>query len=127
MDVWLKKNSYRYLHPTDNSHQAGDRAMLVRRTLRYDSLWIGDQFYNPLRPNEPMWETWTLLAALAVQTTRIRMGTLVTNFIYRNPALVASQTLTVDHLSSGRLELGLGAGFSPQDHPMTRSEAWESG
>jgi alkanesulfonate monooxygenase SsuD/methylene tetrahydromethanopterin reductase-like flavin-dependent oxidoreductase (luciferase family) len=51
---------------------------------------------------------------------------LVTNFIYRNPALVASQALTLDHLSNGRLELGLGAGFSPQDHLMTGSEAWES-
>jgi len=93
--------------------------------LGYDSLWIGDQFYNTLRQNGLMWEAWTLLAAIAGQTTHIRLGTLVTNFIYRNPALVASQALTVDHLSYGRLELGLGAGFSPQDHPMTGSEAWE--
>jgi alkanesulfonate monooxygenase SsuD/methylene tetrahydromethanopterin reductase-like flavin-dependent oxidoreductase (luciferase family) len=93
--------------------------------LGYDSVWIGDQFYNPLRLNDPMWEAWTFLAALATQTARIRLGTLVTNFIYRNPALVASQALTVDHISNGRLELGLGAGFSPKDHPMTGSEAWE--
>ncbi len=93
--------------------------------LGYDSVWIADQFYNPLRLGDPMWEAWTLLAAVAAQTAQIRLGTLVTNFIYRNPALVASQALTVDHLSNGRLELGLGAGFSPKDHPMTGSEAWQ--
>jgi alkanesulfonate monooxygenase SsuD/methylene tetrahydromethanopterin reductase-like flavin-dependent oxidoreductase (luciferase family) len=93
--------------------------------LGYDSVWIGDQFYNPLRLHDPMWEAWTLLAALATQTNRIHLGTLVTVFIYRNPALVASQALTVDHISGGRLELGLGAGFSPEDHRMTGSEAWE--
>jgi len=95
--------------------------------LGYDSLWIGDQFYNPLRSGDPMWEAWTLLAAIATQTSRIRIGTLVTNFIYRNPTLVASQALTVDHLSNGRLELGLGAGFNPKDHSMTGSESWEPG
>jgi len=93
--------------------------------LGYDSVWIADQFYNPLRLGDPMWEAWTLLAAVATQTTHIRLGTLVTNFIYRNPAIVASQALTVDHISNGRLELGFGAGFSPKDHPMTGSEAWE--
>jgi alkanesulfonate monooxygenase SsuD/methylene tetrahydromethanopterin reductase-like flavin-dependent oxidoreductase (luciferase family) len=93
--------------------------------LGYDSVWIADQFYNPLRLHDPMWEAWTLLAAVATQTINIRLGTLVTNFIYRNPALVASQALTVDHISNGRLELGLGAGFSPTDHLMTGSEAWE--
>lgn len=93
--------------------------------IGYDNVWIDDQFYNPLRLNGPMWEAWTLLAALATHTTRIRLGTLVTVFIYRNPALVASQALAVDHISSGRLELGLGAGFSPKDHLMTGSETWE--
>jgi alkanesulfonate monooxygenase SsuD/methylene tetrahydromethanopterin reductase-like flavin-dependent oxidoreductase (luciferase family) len=93
--------------------------------LGYDSLWIADQFYNPLRSGDPMWEAWTMLAAIAARTTKIRLGTLVTNFIYRNPAVVASQALTVDYISNGRLELGLGAGFNPKDHPMTGSEAWE--
>jgi alkanesulfonate monooxygenase SsuD/methylene tetrahydromethanopterin reductase-like flavin-dependent oxidoreductase (luciferase family) len=94
-------------------------------SLGYDSVWMADQFYNPLRPGDPMWEAWTLLAAVAAHTSRIRLGTLVTNFIYRNPALVASQALTVDHLSSGRLELGLGAGFSTMDQTMTGGHAWE--
>jgi hypothetical protein len=93
--------------------------------LGYDSLWIGDQFYNPLRSGDPMWEAWTLLSAISTQTSRIRLGTLVTNFIYRNPALVAKQALTVDHISNGRLELGLGAGYDPKEHPMTGSKAWE--
>jgi alkanesulfonate monooxygenase SsuD/methylene tetrahydromethanopterin reductase-like flavin-dependent oxidoreductase (luciferase family) len=94
-------------------------------TLGYDSVWLIDQFYNPLRQNDPLWDAWTLLAVIATRTTRIRIGTLVTNFIYRNPALVASQALTVDYISNGRLELGLGAGYNPSDHLMTGSEPWE--
>jgi alkanesulfonate monooxygenase SsuD/methylene tetrahydromethanopterin reductase-like flavin-dependent oxidoreductase (luciferase family) len=43
--------------------------------LGYDSVWIADQFYNPLRLHDPMWEAWTLLAAVATQTINIRLGT----------------------------------------------------
>lgn len=78
--------------------------------LGFDSVWLADHFYNYLAPDQPFWEAWTSLAALAVHTSRIRVGTLVTQIPFRNPALLAKQALTVDHISNGRLEIGLGTG-----------------
>lgn len=103
---------------------ARDRLKLVEE-LGYDSLWVVDHFANPFETVFPWFEAWTTLAAIAAITDRIRLGTLVTNIIYRNPALIAKQTMTVDHISGGRLTLGIGAG-SPDDlsHPMTGVEPW---
>ncbi|TET06158.1 LLM class flavin-dependent oxidoreductase [Candidatus Dependentiae bacterium] len=92
--------------------------------LGYDSIWMGDHFYNRVNPKDPWFEPWTTLAALATKTTRIRLGTLVTNFIYRNPVLVAQQALTVEHISNGRLELGLGTGVYQEDHTMAGIDYW---
>jgi alkanesulfonate monooxygenase SsuD/methylene tetrahydromethanopterin reductase-like flavin-dependent oxidoreductase (luciferase family) len=88
---------------------------MVERWLRFealgfDSVWLADHFYNYVAPEQPFWEAWTSLAALAVHTSRIRVGTLVSQIPFRNPALFASEALTVDHISNGRLEIGLGTG-----------------
>lgn len=95
--------------------------------LGFDSVWVADHFVNYFRPNAPWFEAWTILAALACQTSRIRIGTLVTSMPLRNPAVMARQALTVDHISNGRLELGLGAGAPGEIDPvysMTGIEDW---
>jgi alkanesulfonate monooxygenase SsuD/methylene tetrahydromethanopterin reductase-like flavin-dependent oxidoreductase (luciferase family) len=78
-------------------------------SMGLDGLMLADHFVNFAQPNAPWFEAWTLLAALATQTKTIRIG-LLTAFPWRNPAFLARQAMTVDHISNGRLDLGLGAG-----------------
>jgi alkanesulfonate monooxygenase SsuD/methylene tetrahydromethanopterin reductase-like flavin-dependent oxidoreductase (luciferase family) len=72
---------------------------------------IGDHFVDWSNPQRPWLEAWTTLAAVARETSRIRLGTYVTQIPFRNPALLARQALTLDHISGGRLDLGLGVGL----------------
>lgn len=67
-------------------------------------------------PTGPCFEAWTLLAALAAQTTRLRLGVLVSSPIYRHPVLLAKEAVVVDIISQGRLEFGIGAGGNERDH-----------
>jgi F420-dependent oxidoreductase-like protein len=88
----------------------------------FDGAWVFDHFkpnYPDAKTGElvgPCLEGWTLLAALAASTTRIRLGALVTGVTYRYPSILAAEAVTVDHASNGRLEFGIGAGWFEQEH-----------
>ena len=84
---------------------------------RWQSLWVSDHFMPPGQGGHG-WamEGWTLLSALAMITDRLRLGILATGNTYRNPALVAKIATTLDHVSGGRVELGLGAAWYEQEH-----------
>jgi probable F420-dependent oxidoreductase len=89
--------------------------------LGFDNVWLYDHLVGPERPDggyEPAAEAWTLLAGLAASTSRIRLGTKVTGATYRHPSLLAKEAATVDHISHGRLVLGLGAGWHEAEHRM---------
>jgi F420-dependent oxidoreductase-like protein len=85
--------------------------------LGFDSAWDCDHFMQPSRPTGPYFEAWTLLAALAAVTERIRLGVLVSSNTFRHPSLLAKQAVTLDHISNGRLDIGLGAGWYEPEHP----------
>lgn len=90
-------------------------ATILERTLAaeaagFDSVWLMDHLVAPAAPEQDTFEGWTLAAALAVRTTTIRIGHLVTCDPFRHPAVLAKMATTVDVLSDGRLELGLGWG-----------------
>lgn len=99
----------------------------IIESLGYDSFWVGDHFINGHNLEEDWFDGWSVLTALAAQTHTIRIGPLVTNIIYRNPAMLAKQALTVDHISQGRLNLGIGATTERDpSHHMTGVEVWNT-
>ena len=85
-------------------------------SLGFDSLWDCDHLIQPSNPANPYLEAWTLLAGLAAKTERVRIGVLVSSNTFRHPVLLAKEAATLDHISDGRLELGVGAGWYVPEH-----------
>ena len=85
--------------------------------LGFDGAWVFDHFKPLYGPRSgPCMEGWSLLAALAASTDRIRLGALVTGVTYRHPSVLASQAATIDSISKGRLEFGIGAAWFEEEH-----------
>lgn len=83
----------------------------------WDGIWLADHFMpNDEDTSAPWPEAWTTLAALAATVPDVRLGTLVTGNTYRHPAVLAKMAATVDHISGGRLVLGIGSGWQENEH-----------
>ena len=85
--------------------------------LGYDSIWVYDHFHNVPRPaHEAVFECWTTIAAISQRTSRVRLGQMVGCNSYRNPGVLAKITATVDVISGGRLDWGIGAGWYENEY-----------
>jgi F420-dependent oxidoreductase-like protein len=91
-------------------------AWLEADRLGFDTAWLHDHLLNQNDITLPEDEGWTVLTALLVQSQRIRGGLMVTANTFRHPALLAKMATTVDLISGGRLEVGLGAGWFEEEH-----------
>ena len=97
-------------------NKAVDIALLAE-DLGFHSIWLYDHFHNVPRPaHEAVFECWTTMAAISQRTSRIRLGQMVGCNSYRNPALLAKITSTVDVISGGRLDWGIGAGWYENEY-----------
>ena len=89
--------------------------------LGYDSMWTSDHYITTLymeNLDTPVFDGWTALAALGAVTKRVRMGVMITGNSYRHPPLLAKMAVTIDHITGGRLIMGIGAGWYEREHQM---------
>lgn len=84
--------------------------------LGFDTVWNYDHFYGLVDNETPTLEGWTTLAAMGVVVRRARVGCMVTGVTYRNPAILAKMAVTVDHITGGRMDFGIGAGWHEDEH-----------
>jgi F420-dependent oxidoreductase-like protein len=85
--------------------------------LGYATARIPDHFYSGSKnPEAECYESWSIVAAMAAETRRIRIGPIVSGNTYRHPAVLANVVATIDHISGGRVDLGLGAGWMKVEH-----------
>jgi alkanesulfonate monooxygenase SsuD/methylene tetrahydromethanopterin reductase-like flavin-dependent oxidoreductase (luciferase family) len=82
---------------------------------RFESFWVGDSLVANGELDEPRLDAWTLLAAIAQSTSRLRLGVMVSGNAFRHPAVLAKIVTTIDHISNGRVELGIGGGWSGEN------------
>lgn len=103
----------------DDPVEAFERVVEVARVADetgYETLWAPDHLHTMPPSQEYLFESWSVVTALARETSRVRLGQLVTGNGYRNPALQAKMASTVDVLSHGRLTFGIGAGWYQPDY-----------
>jgi alkanesulfonate monooxygenase SsuD/methylene tetrahydromethanopterin reductase-like flavin-dependent oxidoreductase (luciferase family) len=81
-----------------------------------ETMFRSDHYLSPSDPRRTATDAWTLLGALAARTTTLRLGTLVSPVTFRHQAVLAKGAATVDHVSGGRVEVGMGAGWMTQEH-----------
>ena len=106
--VYLPQMGFTY---SDVLHRA-----LRCETLGIDSLWLYDHLYGPGAPEYPSLEAWTLATALLSRTERIQVGHMVLCNQFRHPAVLAKMATTLDQISAGRLQLGIGSGSIEDEH-----------
>ncbi|MEU0845865.1 LLM class flavin-dependent oxidoreductase [Streptomyces sp. NPDC005962] len=92
--------------------------------LGFDQVFLPDHSSDLRDPRGTWFDSWSVLAAAALGTERITLGTLVANQILRPPAQLAKQAIAIDHLSGGRFDLGIGAGIFPWDHHSVGEIPW---
>ena len=122
MTIWFGLHLPSYTHPDTPPEHLFDRVVEQAKAAEaagFDMVTVMDHLYQIAGiggPDEPMLEGWLTLAALARETSRVRLGTLVTGVTYRNPALLAKEATTLDTISGGRAILGLGAAWNDIEH-----------
>jgi alkanesulfonate monooxygenase SsuD/methylene tetrahydromethanopterin reductase-like flavin-dependent oxidoreductase (luciferase family) len=99
-------------------------AQSLDQRSNFDSFWIADSLVPNGPLDDPKLETWTALAAVAQATSRIRLGVHVSGLPYRHPAVLAKIVTTIDHISGGRITLGIGAGW-PGDNRRFGIDFWK--
>ncbi len=93
------------------------RRVRLAEDAGFEGAWVFDHFTALYAdPDGPCLEGWTLLAGLAAATSRIRLGTLVTGMTHRLPSILATEVVTVDHISDGRVECAIGAAWNVEEH-----------
>jgi alkanesulfonate monooxygenase SsuD/methylene tetrahydromethanopterin reductase-like flavin-dependent oxidoreductase (luciferase family) len=101
------------------THWAG-----IAEAAGFDGLWTGDNLRSPRDPAIPVLDGPTIITGWAATTTQIRVGLLIANLVFRHPTVLAKQALTMDHVSAGRFDFGIGSGVWPTDHAMAGVPMW---
>ena len=119
--------------PQFMDYKAVQERTLLAEGLGYHSVWLQDHLWQLRIPEGDHPEALATMAALAARTSRIRIGNLVLCNSYRNPALLAKTLSTIDQISEGRLEIGIGAGWFRREYeaygyefPALASSSWRN-